>query len=1167
MRDRSFATGKSYWRSLDDLAGSPEFREFVQREFPAYASELLDGTRRHFLRIMGASLALAGAAGLPGCRRPDHKILAYHKDPEHVVPGEALFFATAMPLPGGGCEGLLAETFEGRPTKVEGNPLHPVNLGKSSALAQASVLDLYDPDRDPELIAEQAHRRDSSLRITSWADFQAFAAQHFPKFDANEGANLAFLVEKATSPSRDEMRARIQARWGKCKWYAYEAVDDENALEGSKLAFGVPHRELTRLENARVIVSLERDFLGGEGCTLPEARGFAAGRIREGTSPGHEAAGTEMSRIYVAEAMLSLTGVTADHRLPLKSSAIAAVAGAIARKVLGGAAPASLPEPTDDAARKWADAAADDLLANRGASIILAGPNQPAAIHALCHAMNAALGNVGKTVEYAPLTGDAAQSSVASIRSLCADIDAGSVDTLVVIGCNPVYSAPADADFPARYAKVPHRVHLGAADETAEASTHHVERAHYLESWSDVESWDGVYSVVQPMIQPLFGAHGELEFLAVILGEGAQDAYEIVRRTFKTRLGAGDAEFERAWKRTLHDGRAAPGAGSLRRTARSAPAVSLARAEDAFRTLAGASDEGIEVIFAPCPKVFDGRWANNGWLQELPHQITKVSWDNPALISHRTAEKLGLRTDRHPKTPQYNHAQVVTVTLAGRSVDVPVWIQPGLPDDVLVLTLGYGRRVSGRIGEGTGVDVYPLRTADSLRVAHGASIEAKRGAPPYLLACVQDHQTMEGRGLLREVDLAAWKKHGDTVYASRDPYNRAKQLRFGAQLGMESHTPANVSLYPPAQMKPHVYVEVDERGDPVLVNGRAQGRRNAQGRREQQWGMTIDLTTCTGCAACTIACQAENNIPIVGKMEVAKGREMHWIRVDRYYGGPDARGADPGPAADIEAFVQPVACVHCELAPCEVVCPVNATSHGNEGLNEMVYNRCIGTRYCNNNCPYKVRRFNWFDYGTKAFKGGFGQLGETIPDSLAPSNEHFIPPRLREPLEEVARMKYNPHVTVRSRGVMEKCTFCIQRINTARVETKLRDLPFIPDGYFQTACQQACPTGAIIFGDIYDYESERPDGGKGSRVAASRASGRAYDLLSFLNTRPRTSHLVRVRNPNPRLRTPVEDPFHHDHHGDHHEGDSHEHGHEAHSMSLPILDHRHACAGAQGVMA
>jgi molybdopterin-containing oxidoreductase family iron-sulfur binding subunit len=676
---------------------------------------------------------------------------------------------------------------------------------------------------------------------------------------------------------------------------------------------------------------------------------------------------------------------------------------------------------------------------------------------------------------------------------------------------------------------------------------------------------------VQPQIEPLFPSNNEIALLSIILGEKETDPYAQVRETVRGRVGATGA-FEKVWRRTLHDGLLPANAmadGGVR-VNEGAVAAALADAAGSM----GASDE-LEVLFLPSPHMHDGRWANNGWLQEMPHPVTKVSWDNPALISPATAHKLGISTNRHPITPQYNHGQIATIGVAGQSMDIAMWPQPGLADGVVVLHLGYGRTNAGRVGDGTGFNTYSVRSTGAMRFARGASAAPKAGASPYLLACTQDHWVMEGRDILREVDLGAWQKFGDIDFSNDpaiqiDPYGNDRGLNFAGRLGMESHTPANKDIYLDWQKQaPGLrFTEVDENGKPLRDSrGNIIGRKNANGRPIQQWGMSIDLTKCSGCSACTVACQAENNIPIVGKMEVAKGREMHWIRVDRYYAseaiGLPGVGGDFQIPAQPEMYVQPLPCVHCESAPCEVVCPVNATVHDPEGMNDMAYNRCIGTRYCSNNCPYKVRRFNYFDYATKQFRGTYAgeEFAESLPEIMRPPSEYFVPPRLRQKKLEVATMQYNPHVTVRSRGVMEKCTFCVQRVNAARVEAKVAGFERIPDGFVQVACQQACPTGAIVFGDIYDNDA---NDGAGSVAKQKRNDPRTYALLAYLNTRPRTTFMVRLRNPNPKIRTPNEEPFHHGGGGGHEHGDGHETKQGGHAMgrilSLPVLSGNGAMA-------
>ncbi len=1211
-RDRNAATGKTYWRSLDDLAQTPEFKEFLHREFPANASELLSGSRRDFLRIMGASVALAGAATLPGCRRPDHKIIAYNRKPEEIIHGKPLYYATSRRRPGGGVDLLLAETFEGRPTKLEGNPLDYASAGALTMHAQASVLDLYDPDRSPDIIEKMAESRGKPFRVRRWSEFTGFAREHFARFDENRGRGLSFLVEKVSSPSRDRMREAIRTRWPEAKWLPYSAMDVANSIEGTALAFGSAKHVEYDLSRADVIVSLDCDYLGVES-TLEGLRGYGRNRIREGAG-GREARDTKMSRLYTADSQMSLTGGQSDHRLNVHVDAVGAVTIALAEAVLShpnlrgqmrsaasglsAALARAKAEAADlstiENAADWARWAADDLVKNRGRSVVMPGRSQPAAVHALAAAINHALDNDNETVLYRPMHRDLMASSVDSIRSVVEDARSGSLQTLVTIGVNPAFTAPADLGFAEAIASVPVRVHLGDADETAEASTWFLGRTHFLEEWNDAEAPNGTRSIGQPMLKPLYDYHSDIELLAAILGESNPDGYAIVRDTMELTLRP--RSMNTAFRRALHDGIVPETRDIVEPDPTIAPrwsqiATALAAAASSFRP----DPDRIDVLLMPDAHVLDGQYANNGWLQELPGAVTKVSWSNPAIVNMATAKKLRLRTGKKLVKPQYSHTEVMEIEHEGRTVRCPIWVMPGVPDNQIIVSFGQGRRVCGRIGEGTGYDLYPLRTSGAMTVVRGVSAGRARGVRPELVPNTQDHWVMEGRDIVREVDLEAWKRHGDMELLSEKEIKKLKKDAYGnyreiedikfanrVHPAMESHTPVNRDSYRTRQQQRRSYVELEEDGlTPKRdARGRIIGKLNTFGnttRRVQQWGMSIDLTSCIGCGACTVACQAENNIPIVGPKEVAKGREMQWIRIDRYFGtGKENPLGDPNPSF----FTMPVPCVHCENAPCEVVCPVNATVHGPEGTNNMAYNRCIGTRYCSNNCPYKVRRFNYFDYATKQFRGGLGQIAEPlegvpdqIPSALKPASENFVPPRLREKKIEVSTLQYNPHVTVRSRGLMEKCTYCIQRVNAARVETKLHDLEIIPDGFFKVACEQACPTGAIVFGDIYDYTQYRDNDGttrEGSRVSQKRNSQRSYALLAYLNTRPRTTYQIRVHNPNPlwleeaknagntdaakRMKS-WEDPFHHgaDHSNDHTTDPGEEHA-RAKRFSLPVLD-------------
>lgn len=1218
------------WRSLEEAADTAEFRDFLEREFPAGASELNTATtRRTFLQIMGASVALAGAATIPGCRRPDHKILPFSaRVPEDVIPGKPLYYATSMPLPGGGAEGLLIETHEGRPTKVEGNPLHPMNRGKSTTWSQASVLNMYDPDRLKFPVYQAAGISPRAAKLDE--DFRPWAKEHFGRIDAARGKGLAFLVDKKTGPAREAVAARIKQRFPDAMWVPYSPAESDSAALGTAAAFGAPMREQLTFSaggeiRAKVIVSLDRDFLcQSDPGSLRHAREFAATRrVLKPADP--------MSRLYVVESGFSETGSAADHRLRLAPSRVTAFAVMLAKALLAKAPGANMaavaqaldgltvPEGSDIPA-EFVNALADDLIAaddghggshtRAGETLIVAGPSQPAGVHALCHALNAALGNIGRTISYIPMTADEAAPSAAGIKALAEAMGKGEIKTLVCINTNPVYDAPADVPFAEAFKKVTSITLSVEATETAAVSNWSLNGAHYLESWGDTESWDGAVAPVQPMIAPLYDpALSDIELLALIADPNAgilppaaaegsaatgtpkqprvDDGHQIVRTAWRARLGGGvnEAAFEKLWRRALHDGVCTHQAFAKSAQAPTGAGVRMAAiaAEVAkLKVDSAPSESSLDVVFG-IGHIHDGRFANNGWLQELPQHGTRLVWDNPALLSPKTAEKLNLLPESYSEsdpneayTQKYPAGRMATLTINGRSMEIAVWVLPGMADDTVALMLGYGRGgvpghegqwgACGRVGDGVGFNTYKVRDSASGAMAGGAKLA--RSTTSYPLSSTQNHWTMglpgkeDRRSILRHVDLAAWQKFGgekplvekDRLYATqKDPLNFGERVGHGEL----THTPANIGIYPNPFADSGNHQRPGDRlpDAPKSVDGNLFGKRNepepgsvyATG---PQWGMSIDLTTCTGCGTCTIACQSENNIPVVGKKEVAKGREMTWIRVDRYYTGHDLNNPDA-------MLHQPIACVHCENAPCETVCPVNATVHGPEGMNYMTYNRCIGTRYCANNCPYKVRRFNFFDYGVTKFNGDyyFKDVIEAVPglpghgNGSTAHNKHnpnLIPPRLREKLDQVSRMQKNPDVTVRSRGVMEKCSYCIQRVNAARVEMKVQKLERIPDGFVQAACQQACPSGAISFGDILDTASNK---GQGSEVRQMRENQRSYLLLGFLNTRPRTTHMVRVSNPNPRLVSKErkkywDDPFgHHGSHGDH------GHGGESHSMS------------------
>ncbi|MBY0313068.1 MAG: TAT-variant-translocated molybdopterin oxidoreductase [Phycisphaerales bacterium] len=1169
--------GKAYVRGLEDVADTRDFRDLLEREFPSGASRLLESSRRTFLKLMGASVALAGAATLPGCRRPDHKIYSYSKDvPESIVPGKATFYATTLALPGGRVEGILCETHEGRPTKIEGNPLHEHNQGRASSIALASILSLYDPDRlkDPKFLGMPSEEERQKPR--SWADFAAWCSVHFPTLRGDASSKLAFVVDAKRSPSRDRLlKDEIKKKFPKAMWVSYDPTASDAASEGASAAFGKPMRDVLDVSKAEVIASFDRDILLDDAAFLSNTRGFASKRTPK-------KAADEMNRLYVVEGTFSTTGAKADHRVRVAPSEVGAYVAALAAK-LGEAAGLSA-EVALGAERlvnasgvkideQFVAALAEDLLrdenkqSRKGKSLVLVGASQPAAIHALGYAINAALGNIGSTLRLKPLTEEERTGGIAGLKRVTDALNGGQISTLVCINTNPAYDAPGDLGFAEAMKKAQHRITLSSDhSETIEHSTWQLPLAHALESWGDLESLEGTLSPVQPMIAPLFGAKSDLEVLAHIAGLPGEEAdgYTIVRNTWKANASFAKSDFERAWRRALNDGVFSPSEKIAQ------PTIAYGGVASALRTLKIASpgSESLDVVFV-AGSVGDGSLNNNAWLQELPDPMTKIVWDNVALVSPATAKTFGIEQDKD--TSEVRHARLIDVSVGGQTVRAAAWAAIGIPDNTIVMTFGYGRTHVGRVGEGTGHNVYPISGlgGSNRRMATGAKISRVSGGETrYPISCTQSHGSMEGRAIVRETDLPAWKKFGDDPFAGMsaeakaraltDSYKQQRDLNYAERLGELSHTPANANAY----INPQRGTKTEAIAGSTLEHGSSAFRTDGKERavdfaRDQQWGMTLDMSSCTGCSACVVACQSENNIPVVGKIEVNKHREMHWMRIDRYYAGDNLSGG----ITDASVTFQPLLCVHCENAPCETVCPVNATVHGPEGINYMVYNRCIGTRYCANNCPYKVRRFNFFDYGVKKFNGDYIGQGAMDAVGLDPKNKNLIPPRLRERLDEVTKLGMNPNVTIRSRGVMEKCSYCIQRINEARIEVKLKKLDMIPDGFFQTACQQSCPADAITFGDINDVKTSYPLPGGGTRMGSKvhelRESQRSYMVLGYLNTRPRTTHLMVMRNPNPALvtadrRNNWTNPFDH-HHGDHSPG--HE-GHEA-------KDGKHAFGPAQ----
>ncbi len=994
-------SGAAYWRSLDELADTEEFRELLHREFPQGAEFMDPVSRRGFVKLMGASLALAGVTACT--RQPAEKIVPYVRQPEEIVPGKPLFFATAMPAPGGAIP-LLVESHEGRPTKVEGNPEHPESGGATDAIAQASVLDLYDPDRTRTITFRG--------QIESWGTFLTQLKAAVEGSRAGGGASLRLLTGSVTSPTLAAQLADLQREFPNLKWHQWEPAGRDQAHAGARLAFGEDADVRYNLERAAVIVSLDADFLSRGPGSLRHAREFANGRRVTGGR-------REMNRLYVLEATPSPTGSIADHRVPVKAGEVALVA----RVLAAAAGVPGISAPDAGHLEPWLAPIGRDLLANRGRSAVIVGDEQPAEVHALGHAINQALGNVGQTVVFTEPIEARPVDQLASLWDLVNDMEAGRVDTLLVIDTNPVYTAPADMRFADRLSKVRLRVDLGLhADETAALCHWQIPMAHYLESWSDTRAADGTVTIIQPLIAPLYGGRTAHELVAALGRQSGQTSYEIVRAYWQERMaapggvqaatttpavgaeaaaaaapgptGGATAGFERSWRKALHDGMVPGTAAAVK--ALTPRGLTLGTAQPS---------KGLEIQFRADPSVFDGRFANNAWLQELPKPSTKLTWDNAALVSPKTAERLGVRSE-----------DVVELRYRGRRLAAPVWILPGQAPDSVTVYLGYGRTEAGHVGNGTGFNAYQLRTSHALWASHGLEVSKTGGR--YQLVTTQNQQSVEGRNVLRAGTLEKFREHPEFAHE-----------------GAEA-PPGGMTLYPEHEYKGYA------------------------------WAMAIDLSTCTGCNACVAACNAENNIPSVGKVEVGRGHRMHWLRVDRYHSG------DP---ESPQAFNQPVPCMHCENAPCEVVCPVAATAHSDEGLNDMVYNRCVGTRYCSNNCPYKVRRFNFFRY----------QDWET--------------PTLK--------MVHNPDVTVRSRGVMEKCTYCVQRINAAKIQAE-RENRRVRDGEVVTACAAACPTQAIVFGDRNDRDS---------RVAKLKAEPLNYGMLEDLNTRPRTTYLAAVRNPNPEM--------------------------------------------------
>ena len=1073
------ATGKGYWRSLGELTDTPEFRQWLEREFPAGAAELNgnEWSRRDFLKLMGASMALAGV-GLTSCRRPELHLVPFTKSAEWTIPGKFLYYATAMPRRTGAIP-LIATTVDGRPIKLEGNPLHSGSGGTTDTFVQASVLDLYDPSRSRRFV----HKGKMSNR----ADFDAYTEKLRAALSTQQGDGLAFLVQETLSPTRERLRTELEKNFPSIRWCVYEPLLSQELILAAQTAFGPGARLVPKLDRADVILALDSDFLDcGQG-DLESVRGFTSRRKVSSSKDN-------MNRLYVVENRFTLTGAMADHRLRCPASQISAFTLALAKKILAttgdaglNAIAGGLQSPAGGVTfdEQWLGGVANDLLAKPSASLVLAGPNQPVVVQLLVYAINGALKNLGQTlvvrqIPHNPRTID--------ISQLASDINDGRIKQLFIFGGDPVYNAKRglvpdlQTKLPLDWAdlqkKVPEIVRLGYHEDATSALSHwHVPLAHYLESWGDALTSGGDYLSIQPMILPLFGGLSEIELLNALLGRPKIEGPELVQETFRATNPPGD--FQTAWSRFLHDGFASHVQPHDQPSSFNGSGVAP-QIQNSWALPPAPKPESPEIVLTASYQMDDGRYANNGWLQELPDPITRLTWDNAALMSPAFAKALGVST-----------GDLIQITITEKSAApepikrelvIAALVSPGHADNSITVPLGWARKMPqfyelpyagadlkerAKIEEQAGFNGYFLRTAANphFAVAGGEGIDSVRVTKvgrTYPFSLMQEHFSIEGRGLIREATLEGYRANNE--FAQKIP-------------GEEElpHPPPSIYTHPPLDAP-------------------------------QQWGMSIDLNVCTGCSACVIACQAENNIPVVGKLQVSHGRIMHWLRIDRYYASRKRFDQDRGAWPENPEIVhQPMPCQHCENAPCETVCPVNATVHSEDGLNVMAYNRCVGTRYCSNNCPYKVRRFNFFDYNQRP-------VGKRKVVGAFNIYEEYFAPLTTKGAPDTIKMQKNPNVTVRMRGVMEKCTYCVQRIEEAKIAAIARagasSNKRIPRDSFTTACAQACPTEAIVFGDIKDPES---------RVSKMKQQDRNYRILEYLNVVPRTSYLARIRNPNPEM--------------------------------------------------
>lgn len=1005
-------SGRKWWRSLEELSDSPEFQEFLHREFPANATEWVNGSRRDFIRLMGASLFLAGASGC-NFKPPREKIVPSVKSTSHASPGLPLYFATAFDFAGAAI-GLTVECRDGRPIKIEGNANHPSSGGATSVFAQAATLDLYDPDRARTPLD---NGRPSTLQAV-----RAELAAVRSRLDETKGKGLRILLGASTSPTLARVLDLAMQRWPEMRWGIYESVDDAQSRAGLSIASRqetAPLVPVYDFSKADVVLSIDCDFLAARDLPPCYVRQFSDARRLADRPANNSRPSNSMIRLYYLGSTPNPTSSKADQTLMSRPAhlmpIIAQLCESIGVRQTDNQGIASL-TAGEKIISKWLENVVADLKTSGRRGLVVVGCEQPSIVHALAHAVNKKLDAVGNSVTYIrspQVRPKAPQSDLAMLKQLTSDFSEGKVETLLILGCNPVFDAPADVDFGSVISKAEFSLTLAnSANDTSSLTDWLVPKCHFLESWSDARAHDGTASIVQPLISPLHESMSDIELL-LALCDDTTSAYAAVRETWKDHLGESDDDPR--WQNAVANGVIENTAFETVEFGSDVDVNKIAvealnrhwesEVKPVQSVTAPNADERFDLLFRPDPTIWDGRFVNNGWLQELPKPLTHIVWDNAALMAPADAERLAL-----------TNGDMLAIGEVDTKVELPIWIVPGHAEGCITLFRGYGHTIAGRVGHGTGFNIRQLITAENTN--QQLSVSVNKTQKRHSLVTTQHHQMMEGRHLARAGTLTELLSEPERPSFAHPP-----------------NPSPDATMFPDWPYEGH------------------------------KWGMTIDLTACVGCSACVIACQAENNIPVVGKEQVAANRHMHWMRVDTYYTG--------APQHPDHTLNQPVTCMHCERAPCEVVCPVAATNHSDEGLNQMIYNRCVGTRFCSNNCPYKVRRFNFLDY-----------------------SDTFI-------TDPTLTLLSNPDVTMRQRGVMEKCTYCVQRIEGARIASQLEERP-IRDGDIKTACQSACPAQAIRFGDLND-----PD----SQVARTHRHPLNYALLEELNTKPRTTYLAEVKNP------------------------------------------------------